>query len=144
MNGIKFKPILVCISILYLQACDSGKYHINNTLIEEPIQINILSQQFTLFEDDRHQFTAEIEFHNPNDIGVEGYVRLTMRNTNLIENVSTLYTFKPDNQSCFLINSNSNCVYNYELQSVIDRNLSQEFGLELISADYDITNYILN
>ena len=144
MNGIKFKSILVCICILCLQACDSGKYHINNRLIEEPIQINILSQQFTLFEDDRYQFTAEIEIHNRNDIGIEGYLRLTMSNTNLVENVSTLYTFKPENQSCFLIDSNSTCVHNYELQSDIDRNLSQEFRLELISAEYVITNYILN
>ena len=133
---------MVCICILCLQACDSGKYHINNMPIEKPVQINILSQQFTLFEDDRYQFTAEIESHNPNDIGVEGYVRLTMSNTNLVENVSVVYSYKPDNQSCFFIHSNSTCVYNYELLSVIDRNLSQEFSLELVSAEYRITDYI--
>lgn len=104
--------------------------------------MEIINQQFTLLDGNRYQLSAEIEFHNPNGVGIEGYIILSINNVNVTQNDGVISVITPENQSCFYIPPNSTCTYSYNVEEWYDTNLVEEFFQEIVSAEYVITNFI--
>jgi hypothetical protein len=73
----------------------------------------------------------EIEFHNPNDVPINGFYRIT-QNADGLETTS----FSSNKSQCYTIEANSSCILSFDQEDSFD--LARIKSINLISVEYNL------
>ncbi|WP_166960641.1 hypothetical protein [Yeosuana marina] len=130
------KLLNLFISFLFLSvltySCSNSD---NNQPEEEPLKnvtYNVLFWEFTPDTgNNTFRLHYEIEFHNPNDVTINGFYRIT-QNADGLET-----TLLSSNKSpCYTIEANSSCTFSFDEEDSFD--IARINSIKLISVEYNL------
>lgn len=117
--------------LIMLSGCGSD----DETPQEEPLQnvtVEVLFWEFTPDTgNDTFRLHYEIEFHNPNDVAINGFYSITQNADGLI---STLHSF--NFSPCYQIEANSSCVFSFDEEDSFD--IGMVNSIEFIAVEYNL------
>lgn len=135
------KALIPFLCFFLLQSCPQDDDSIDNPDPEET-ELDEVTSELIFFNytpqegatPERLQY--EIEFTNPNDLGVIGFYSITTIST--FENNETLEfsLLSTNNSVCYEIPANSTCIFSFD--EIGDINLGSAVSVEYVSASYTI------
>jgi len=123
-----FISIFLISSLTYSCSNDSGEGKLEN------ITYDVLLWEFTPDTgNDTQRLQWEIEFHNPNNVTITGFYRITQNADGLVATI-----LSTNLSSCYQIEANSSCTVSFDGED--SHNIAMTNSIDLVSIEYNIEN----
>lgn len=133
MKRLKFFLSIFVIGVL-THACSNSEDNRPEDVVLENVTHNVLFWEFTHDTgNNTSRLHYEIEFHNPNNITINGFYKITQNADGLV--TSLLST---NLSPCYQIEANSSCIFSFDEEDSHD--IAMINSIELVSVEYNLEN----
>lgn len=131
MKRLRFYLFIFVVGVL-TYACSNSDDNRPEDVVLENVTHNVLFWEFTPDTgNNTFRLHYEIEFHNPNNVAINGFYKITQNADGLVTSL-----LSSNNSLCYKIEANSSCIFSFDEEDSFD--IARINSIVLVSVEYNL------